>query len=95
MALFRRDPGLPVPPDPKDELIASLKDQVDYLRHKLDSAEKQIVALSSASVYRLLNPTEADSAPVVPLPPNPFIQRGEVFTPIWGSADKADKEGVS
>jgi hypothetical protein len=94
MALFRRDPGLPPPPDPKDELIAALKDQVDYLRRKLDSAERQIVALSSASAYRLLNPPEADSTPVIPLPPNPFTQRGEVYTPKYSLDDKA-KEGES
>jgi hypothetical protein len=54
-------------PDPMTELVEALKAEINYLRQALAEKDRQIVALTNASAYRLLH----SNAPEPPAPPAP------------------------
>lgn len=75
MSLFGKSP------DPKDEIIALLTNERDYLRVKIGELEAQLLALHNASAYRLLHRGNVPEPPSRPLPLTPFAQRDTVFEP--------------
>ena len=68
-------------PDPKDDLIAELRSERDYLRAKVEQLEKQLLALHDAHAYRLLHPADAPRPPARPSEPTPYEKRGQVHEP--------------
>ncbi len=52
-------------PDPKDEVIQYLREEVAYLRLKLDEQEKANLALMSAHTYRMRYGTAEPQAPPI------------------------------
>jgi hypothetical protein len=75
-------------PDPKDELVAYLKDEVAHLRSLLSERDKQILAMSNAAAYRLLDRDNfpADPKPAVPLQ-TALDRRWETFKPEYSVGD--------
>lgn len=53
--------------DPKDQTIAMQHEEILYLRHKVDELQKELLAMTSTSAYRLVH-REAEE-PSVPGPP--------------------------
>lgn len=45
--------------DPRDELIRSQRDEIAWLRQRLEDRDKQVLALTDAAAYRMLHPYEA------------------------------------
>jgi hypothetical protein len=55
------------------ELVQALKDEVAYLRAQLVEKDKQIIAMSNASAYRLLHGgAEPPAGPPLPNPNEPY-----------------------
>lgn len=52
----------------RDEQIESLKQEILYLRQKLDERDKQILALTDATAFRLMHPHTASEAAGEPRP---------------------------
>ena len=68
--------------DPKDLLIASQKEEIQYLRVKVDDLTKELLALTSSSAYRLVHQEQEPEGEGVPLPPTPAQRRhGEPVKP--------------
>jgi hypothetical protein len=44
--------------DPRDELIKVMREEIAYLRQKLDERDQEVLALTNASVFRMLHPYE-------------------------------------
>lgn len=70
-------------PDPKDEMIALLLNERDYLRVKVGELESQLLAINNAHAFRLMNRRESDPPlnPILPSDSSPFDQKAQVFTP--------------
>jgi len=71
--------------DPRDKIIELLENERDHLRALLTDRDKQILAMSNTSAFRLLNP-HADPLPV-PLPPGPMERRGTDYVPEFSVAE--------
>lgn len=67
--------------DPKDLLITSQRDEIAYLRAKVDELQKELLAMTSTSAYRLVH--NAGPEPEGPPPAlTPMQMRdGEPFRP--------------
>lgn len=48
--------------DPKDQTIALQHEEIRYLRAKVDELQKELLAMTSASAYRLVH-SEPDAPP--------------------------------
>lgn len=60
--------------DPRDLFIASQKDEIQYLRSKVDELQRELLAMTSSSAYRLVH--KADEEPEgAPVPLNPMQLR--------------------
>lgn len=88
--------------DPKDQTIAALMSERDYLRAKVDELQKEFLAMTSSSAYRLVH-SEPDAPPEHMGPPalspaqlrdaepiKPEQSLGEVkaaYGPGWGESE--------
>ena len=63
--------------DPRDLFIASQKEEIQYLRGKVDELQRELLAMTSTSAYRLVHKdaVEPEGAPV---PLNPMQMRHAV-----------------
>jgi hypothetical protein len=62
--------------DPKDALIQSQREEIAYLRTKVDELQKELLAMTSASAYRLVHRAQED-LPGEPPSPTAFQLRHE------------------
>ncbi len=53
--------------DPRDTLISTLLSERDYLRAKVDELQKELLAMTSSSAYRLVHRDQAEPEPVEPV----------------------------
>ena len=65
-------------PDPKDEMIALLREQVAAKDLQILKLTEQVIALSNVSAHRALNPRAPLNTPSTPVPANP---RAELYRP--------------
>ncbi len=89
MSIFGRDAR-----DPKDEVIAALTNERDYLREKVTELEKQLLALISTHAYRLVHgdPSEAQAAqPDKGKVADPISLRSVEYRPAISAADVESK----
>jgi len=87
--------------DPKDALIASQHEEILYLRAKNDELQKELLAMTSSSAYRLVHnepdePAQMGSPPLSPAqlrdaePIKPTKTIGEMkedYGPGWGVSE--------
>jgi hypothetical protein len=67
--------------DPKDEVIALLREERDHLRARVSELEKQVLALSSPSAYRLIHHEPAPSERPSKETPDAYALRSVVYRP--------------
>ena len=77
-------------PDPRDVLIQSLRDEVAYLRQKLDERDKQVLAMTDAQAYRMMHPYEQTAPEGRPLA-NPIDR--EPYRPTFSMGEIAERFG--
>ena len=69
--------------DPKDELIATLRDERDHLRARVRELEEQLLALTSPAAFRVVHPAAAP--PAKPREANaavdPYTARSVTYVP--------------
>lgn len=70
----------------RDEQIESLKQEILYLRQKLDERDKQILALTDAAAYRMLHPHADGEQRAEPLR-SPLENRNEPYRPTLSLED--------
>lgn len=81
--------------DPKDMVIEELRSERDYLRAKVDELQKELLAMTSTSAYRLVHQPEVDP-PGAPLGEDLFSKRSEPYKPRLSQAQvKANFGGES
>lgn len=75
--------------DPRDQHIEALKEEIQYLRQKLDERDQQILALSNAAAYRMLHPYKDDVGAVRPDEAEKTLLdlRNEPFKPAYSLDD--------
>jgi hypothetical protein len=61
--------------DPKDLLIQSQKEEIQYLRAKVDELQRELLAMTSTSAYRLVHKS-GEEPPAPPPTPTPMQMRG-------------------
>jgi hypothetical protein len=69
--------------DPKDLVIQELRSERDYLRAKVDELQRELLAMTSSSAYRLVHKDAPEPPPFSPQPPSPIQLRNTI-------ADKSD-----
>ena len=74
-------------PDPKDETIRILEEEVRHLREVNAELQKQVFALTSSSAYRLVHPTEDPPAVTGEIVRSPMERRGDVHRPSYTVGD--------
>lgn len=68
-------------PDPKDAIIESLRNEIAYLRHKLDTRDQEYLALVDRSAFRAVHQPVVQDGPATPVRPDAIAQRDQVFRP--------------
>jgi hypothetical protein len=75
-------------PDPKDEIIAVLRDERDYLRRKVEEMEKQFLAMTSTHAFRLVHPEErGNETPAIPPVEDAFTKKTSDHRPTFSLKD--------
>lgn len=88
MALFGSDK-----PDPKDELIAVLRQSLDHERAMNADLHRQVLALTDRAAYRLVHREAAPGdRPVPSAEPNAYQARAEEYRPDYSLASLEPKD---